>query len=174
MSISTALLFPQALAVPVAILDGVALRLAHGKRLEAAEALTHLIREPHLLCHSAFVIERLGFAAEAPRAVIRQAREQKHLDVAELFAFVCPARFATPTPKGLARALGIDSAMEETELLRAIADDLLARLASPNYPLIRETAENATFLARANWPWARAVMSALTKANPRLDIGTFV
>lgn len=174
MSLSTSLLFPQNETAPVAVLDGIALKLGPNKRVEAAEALTHLIREPHLLCHSAFVIERLGFAAEAPRAVIRQAREQKHVDVAELFAFVCPARFATPTPKGIARALGLDVETEETELLRAIADDLIARLASPNYPLLRETAENATFLARANWPWARAVMTALMKANPRLDVGTFV
>lgn len=174
MSLSSSLLFPQNETAPVAVLDGIALKLGPNKRVEAAEALTHLIREPHLLCHSAFVIERLGFAAEAPRAVIRQAREQKHVDVAELFAFVCPARFATPTPKGIARALGLDIEMEETELLRAIADDLITRLASPNYPLLRETAENATFLARANWPWARAVMTALMKANPRLDVGTFV
>lgn len=174
MSLSSSLLFPQNETAPVAVLDGIALKLGPDKRVEAAEALTHLIREPHLLCHSAFVIERLGFAAEAPRAVIRQAREQKHVDVAELFAFVCPARFATPTPKGIARALGLDTAVEETGLLRAIADDLIARLTSPNYPLLRETAENATFLARANWPWARAVMTALLKANPRLDVGTFV
>lgn len=171
---SSALLFPQALTAPVAVLDGVALKLGNGKRLEAGEALTHLIREPHLLCHSAFIVERLGIAAEAPRTVIRQAREQKHLDLAELFAFVCPARAVTPTPKGLARSLHLEASGEETELLRALAQDLLGRLASPNYPLLRETAEIATFLARANWPWARAVMAELMKANPRLDIGTFV
>ena len=111
MSLSSALLFPQVQTAPVAVLDGVTLKLGPGKRLDAGEALTHLIREPHLLCHSAFIIERLGFAAEAPRAVIRQAREQKHLDVAELFAFVCPARFTTPTPKGLARSLHLDPAV---------------------------------------------------------------
>ncbi|MGH8430195.1 MAG: hypothetical protein ACREUF_07300, partial [Solimonas sp.] len=71
MSLSSASLFSQALTAPIAVLEGVALKLSHGKRLEAGEALTHLIREPHLLCHAAFVIERLGFAAEAPRAVIR-------------------------------------------------------------------------------------------------------
>ena len=78
MSLSSTLLFPQNQTAPVAVLDGIALKLGPGRRVEAAEALTHLIREPHLICHSAFVIERLGFAAEAPRAVIRQAREQKH------------------------------------------------------------------------------------------------
>src|SRR6185369_1486298 len=113
MSPSSELLFPQSLTAPAAVLDGVALKLDGGRRLEAGGALTHLIREPHLLCHSAFVVERLGFAAEAPRNLIRQAREQKHLDVAELFAFVCPARFATPTPKGLARSLHLDPSGEE-------------------------------------------------------------
>jgi ATP-dependent DNA helicase DinG len=174
MSPTSTLLFPPSQTAPVAVLDGVALRLGNGQRLEAGEALTHLIREPHLLCHSAFVIERLGFAAEAPRNVVRQAREQKHLDVAELFALVCPARFTTPTPKGLARSLNIAASEDDAETLRLLADDLLARLSSPNYPNLRETAEIAAFLARANWPWARAAMSELMKANPRLDIGTFV
>src|SRR5262245_42538996 len=127
MSLSSALLFPQALTAPVAVLDGVALRLANGKRLEADEALTHLIREPHLLCHAAFIIERLGFAAEAPRAIIRQAREQRHFDLVELFAFICPARFATPTPKGLARSLHLDASGDETDLLRRIAEEQIGR-----------------------------------------------
>ena len=49
-------------------------------------------------------------------------------------------------------------ATDDEETLRLIADDLLQRLANQHYPLIRETAENATFLARANWPWAKPVM----------------
>ena len=140
MSLSSELLFPQSLTAPAAVLDGVVLKLDNGRRLEAGEALTHLIREPHLLCHSAFVVGRLGFAAEAQRNLIRQAREQKHLDVAELFAFVCPARFATPTPKGLARSLNLDLSGEETAILRAIADDLLARLSVPQLSAARRTA----------------------------------
>ena len=72
-----------------------------GEPMEPAHALAALAAEPHLICHSAFFIERLGVAAQAPRATVRAAREQRHFDVAELFAFVCPARFATPTPDGL-------------------------------------------------------------------------
>ena len=45
-----------------------------------------------------------------------------------------------------------------------LADDLLQRLGNRHYPLLRETAENANFLAKANWPWARPVMQALLKA----------
>ena len=76
-----------------------------GEPMEPAHALASLAERPHLICHSAFFIERLGVAAQAPRTMVRAAREQRHFDVAELFAFVCPARFATPTPVGFARSL---------------------------------------------------------------------
>ncbi len=140
----------------------------NGAQFAPAEALRALTEQPHLTCHSGFLIERLGFAAGAKRSEVRAALEQKHCDVAELFAFTCPAQMAVPTPKGLARALLLDS-----DGLTFIADELLRRLADPRYPLIRETAEVATFLARANWPWAKAVMQALLKANPKLDVATF-
>ena len=144
-----------------------------GEPMEPAHALTALSARPHLICHSAFLIERLGVAAQAARATVRAAREQRHFDVAELFAFVCPARFAIPTPVGLARSLALDPGADDEETVRLIAEDLLNRLSSKHYPMIRETAENATFLARANWPWAKPVMEALLKANPKLDVGSF-
>ena len=144
-----------------------------GEHCEPAPALAALAASPHLLCHSAFLIERLGVAAQAPRAAVRAAREQRHHDVAELFAFVCPARFATPTPSGLARALALDPGDTDADTVRLIAEDLLRRLSNKHYPLIREAAENATFLARANWPWAKQVLAALLKANPKLDVGSF-
>jgi ATP-dependent DNA helicase DinG len=144
-----------------------------GEHCEPAPALAALAASPHLLCHSAFLIERLGVAAQAPRAAVRAAREQRHHDVAELFAFVCPARFATPTPSGLARALALDPGDTDADTVRLIAEDLLQRLSNKHYPLIREAAENATFLARANWPWAKQVLAALLKANPKLDVGSF-
>jgi len=159
-------------AVPAAALAGVALATGGGT-VAAAEGLSLLASRPHLVCHIGFMAERLGVVSGSPRALIRQAKEQKHFDVAELFAFACPARFATPTPQGLARSLALDPAEDDTATLRLIAEDLLARLANKHYPLIREAAETATFLARANWPWARPVMQALIKANPKLDIGSF-
>jgi ATP-dependent DNA helicase DinG len=157
----------------MAALSGVALMRGGGEVLAAAEALTALATAPHLLCHGAFIAERLGQVANAARAAIRAAREQRHLDVAELFAFVCPARFATPTPAGLARSLALEPGADDTLTLRIIADDLLSRLANRHYPLARETAETANFLARANWPWAKPVLEALLKANPKLDVGSF-
>ncbi|WP_373505878.1 helicase C-terminal domain-containing protein, partial [Aestuariivirga sp.] len=101
------------------------------------------------------------------------ARDQRHFDVAELFAFTCPARFATPTPTGFARSLALEPGASDEETIHLIAEDLLQRLANRHYPLLRETAENANFLARANWPWAKLVMEAILKANPKLDVGSF-
>ena len=156
--------------LPVAVMSGMG-AIISGERIAAGEALTRLAQQPHLVCHAAFLVERLGLAAGANRAAIRAAREQRHCDVAELFAFVCPARFATPTPAGLARSLALQPDDSDAETLTLIADDLLQRLANRHYPLIRETAETATFLARANWPWAKPVIAALLKANPKLDVG---
>jgi ATP-dependent DNA helicase DinG len=140
-----------------------------GAPLSAAAALKRLAAEPHLLCHQGFLIARLQIASERKEAA---AWEQKHLDVAELFAFVCPARNAVPTPRGIARALGL-SARNDDEALTLVADELLRRLANPLQSHLRETAEQATFLARANWPWAKFVMQALLQARPSLDVGTF-
>ncbi len=155
-----------------ATIAGVELLTSAGK-VPAANGLGLLGQSPYLICHSAFLVDRLAFAAEAPKAVVRAAKDQKHLDVAELFAFVCPARIATPTPAGLARSLTLDPASTDIETLHLVADELLARLGNRHYPSPRETAEIATYLARVNWPWAKAVMAALLKANPKLDVGTF-
>ncbi|MBI2717161.1 MAG: ATP-dependent DNA helicase [Rhizobiales bacterium] len=156
-----------------AALAGVSLATSKSELLAAEEGLARLAAAPHLLCHATFLVERLANVSGAPRSAVRMAREQKHLDVAELFAFVCPSRFATPTPSGLARSLALEPAETDIETLHLVAGDLLHRLANKHYPNIREAAENASFLARANWPWAKPALEALLKANPKLDVGSF-
>ena len=128
-----------------------------------------LAKTPHLICHAAYVIDRLGFAGGASRAAIRQAREVRHFDVAELFAFAAPAVAATPTPSGLAVALGLAT----NASLPEVAEALLRRLASPAYPNLRETAQVAGFLARGNWPWAPSVIAALRLADANVDAASF-
>ena len=147
---------------------GVELAL-NGELLSPAEGLRRLAQKPHLICHAAYVIDRLGFAGAVEKSLIRQARETRHFDVAELFAFAAPAVAATPTPAGLATALGLAPGTG----LSAIARHLLARMAQPSYPHLRETAEVAGFLARSNWPWAGPVIAALTRADARLDAASF-
>ncbi len=158
---------------PAAVLRGVSVCTGAGETISAEEGLARLAAAPHLVCHAAFLIERLANSCSASRALTRAAREQKHFDVAELFAFVCPARFATPTPQGFARSLALEPAASDIESLRLVAQDLLHRLANRHYPHIREAAENASYLARANWPWAKPALEALMQANPKLDVGTF-
>jgi ATP-dependent DNA helicase DinG len=141
--------------------------LRDGEVLAPTAALRALAAEPHLVCHAGFLVARLAQAVDQ-----KPDHAQRHLDVAELFAFVCPAQAAVPTPKGLARVLRVEGA-DDAATLRAVAEALLERLANPRQAFIRETAEHATFLARANWPWAKLVMQALLKANPKFDVGTF-
>jgi ATP-dependent DNA helicase DinG len=161
------------LQIPNVSLAGLAAQI-NGQAVPPLLALSQLAETPHLVCHAAFLIERLGFAANASRAAVRAAREQRHYDLAELFAFVCPARFAIPTPLGFARSLALDAEGGDAELLHAVQDDLLARLANKHYPFAREAAENAAFLSRTNWPWAKSVLAVLLSANPGLDLGNFV
>src|ERR1700760_4229013 len=63
--------------------------------LAPAEARRRVERETPILCHGPATPRRLdmpGFPA---------------LDLLELFAFVLPARFCVPTPRGFAEALGL-------------------------------------------------------------------
>jgi ATP-dependent DNA helicase DinG len=157
---------------PTALVAGLGASIA-GEKLGAAAALARLSALPHLVCHASFLIERLAATATAPRSLARAAKDQRHFDVAELFAFVVPARIATPTPTGFAKSLNVELAATETETLNAVVEHLLHRVSNRNYPLLREAAETANFLARANWPWAKSVMAALLQANPKLDLGSF-
>src|SRR5947209_12665010 len=141
---------------PAAALSGVSLLVESDDGplcLNAGEALARLARGPHLVCHAAFTADRLALAGDAPRGLVRAAREQRHFDVAELFAFICPAHFAIPTPQGFARSFGLEIAGDELAILKSLVPHLLDRLAHSAYPNARETAETATYLARSNWPW---------------------
>src|SRR5262245_35590465 len=154
-----------ALPCPVAVASGtgIAVRTGSGPLIihDAPSALALLAATPHLVCHAAYLVERLGYAAAAPRAAIRAARDQRHLDIAELFAFAAPAVAAVPLPNGLARALALTPGEDDCRTIAAVAEELLARLAHPRFERRRETAELAQFLGRARWPWAEPVFAAL-------------
>src|SRR5262249_30240634 len=84
------------------------------------------------------------------------------LDPLELFAFVRPARFCIPTPRGLAEALGLPMPRgleDEAVALHQVAAGLLAELqaTTPDPRLSRI----AWTMARGNWPWGPAVIAAL-------------
>ena len=165
--------FDAQLTLPATAVPAALGAVLGGEALGAASALARMAAAPYLICHSAFFIERLAQQAGATKSLVRAAREQKHFDVAELFAFVVPARMATPTPSGLARSLSVARGADEGATLQAVAEDLLQRLSSTSYPHQREAAEAAYFLGRSNWPWARAALAAIVKANARLETAQF-
>lgn len=100
---------------------------------------------PLLLLNAPLVATRLGYP------------DLSGLDLLELFAFVHPARFVVPTPKGLAHALGLtepDGDDAVPALLQLAAEALLATCEASDWPE-REGAWSALQnLTRLRWSWA--------------------
>ena len=96
---------------------------------------------PPVVCHAKATAARLGVAPFAA------------FDVLELFAFVRPARFVLPTPRGLAQALGLalpGTQEREAESLLASAGALLAELADGSDGTALKI---AAAMASGGWPW---------------------
>ena len=127
------------------------------------EAVGRAAETPFVMLNAPLVAQRLGYA------------DLSGLDVLELFAFVYPARFMVPTPKGLAEALGLknpalsadDFVSDETipRLLIASAQNLLATLSDPAWPQREGAWDTAQALMRMRWPWASMVLSHLKKPD---------
>src|SRR6478609_9648824 len=86
------------------------------------EAIARAAETPMIMLNAPLIGQRLGYP------------ELSGLDLLELFAFIHPARFAVPTPKGLARAVGLAPPGDEAEataFLRRAAEALLERADDP-------------------------------------------
>jgi ATP-dependent DNA helicase DinG len=121
--------------------------------LGRGEAIARVAGTPVVMLNAPFVGHRLGYP------------EISGLDLLELFAFIYPARFAVPTPKGLAHALGLeepdDDAGAALFLLKAAAT-LLAVL-DGDWPEREGAWTSAQSLYRLRWPWAAAVAERLQR-----------
>jgi ATP-dependent DNA helicase DinG len=119
------------------------------RALGKGEAVMAAADTPLLLLNAPLVATRLGYP------------DLSGLDLLELYAFVHPARFVVPTPKGLAHALGLAEPESDSEvpvLLQQAAGALLDRCESADWPE-REGAWSALqSLARLRWPWAQLLM----------------
>src|SRR4029078_13443629 len=118
------------------------------ERLSGPDAALRAAASVPLVVHVPATAARLGLDSLAAR------------DLLELYAFVRPASFCLPTPRGLAEAMDIDPADELAALpkiARALLDELddMAALASP------ELRDTALAMARGNWSWAPEVLQAL-------------
>ncbi|HEX7751526.1 MAG TPA: ATP-dependent DNA helicase [Novosphingobium sp.] len=113
--------------------------------ISKGEAIMAAADTPLLILNAPLVAMRLGYP------------DLSGLDLLELFAFIHPARFVVPTPKGLAHALDLPEPAGDDAvpaLLQAAAAALLARCESADWAE-REGAWSALqSLARLRWPWA--------------------
>jgi ATP-dependent DNA helicase DinG len=121
--------------------------------LAPAEARSRVEHEAPMLCHARATARRL------------ETQEFPALDLLELFAFVRPARFCVPTPRGLAEALGLTAPRRPSEAcvtLATAAHALLEELGGETDPEIRGV---AAAMERGGWPWAPAVLAALPECG---------
>ncbi|MEN9925921.1 MAG: hypothetical protein RL268_2047, partial [Pseudomonadota bacterium] len=140
---------PAALPLPAihASHAGCWLRDGHGatRTVAKGEAIVAAADTPLLLLNAPLVATRLGYP------------DLSGLDLLELYAFVHPARFVVPTPKGLAHALNLPEPQGDDgvpALLQQASEALLAVCEQPDWAE-REGAWSALQnLTRLRWTWA--------------------
>lgn len=114
--------------------------------------------DPPLLCHGPATARRLGIDPFPA------------YDLLELFAFVRPAAFCIPTPRGLADALALDGATDGSMdgppdlasavlILRRAAIRLLSELSEESVG--RPARRVAQAMMRGGWSWGATVLRAL-------------
>lgn len=124
------------------------------RTVSKGEAMMAAADTPLLILNAPLLATRLGYP------------DLSGLDLLELFAFVHPARFVVPTPKGLAHALDLtepDGEPDVPRLLQEAAGKLLETCESPEWPE-REGAWTALqSLVRMRWPWATLLGTRIAK-----------
>jgi ATP-dependent DNA helicase DinG len=122
--------------------------------LSPADAVRRVQADPPMLCHAVATARRLDspdFAA---------------LDLLELFAFVYPARFCVPTPRGLAAALGLPPPHRPSDACVTLATAARALLEALGQETDAEIRAIAAAMDRGGWLWAPAALAALPCAAP--------
>ncbi|MDC1382126.1 ATP-dependent DNA helicase [Candidatus Puniceispirillum sp.] len=110
-----------------------------------------------LLCHRRWSAARAGVDIE------------HYLDLMELFAFVRPARFVLPTPRGLAQQLGLarpEQGEDMAALLPQIAFTLLDELARSSSASRAEAGRIATMMTSGGWNWGPYILAHLELPQP--------
>ena len=126
---------------------------AETRAVSRSEAIRIAADTPVILLNAPLIGQRLGHP------------ELNGLDLLELFAFLRPARFMVPTPKGLARAAGIDAPASDADVapfLRRAAQALLA-IPDGDWPEREGAWHAAQTLFRLRWPWGPAVSQRIAK-----------
>lgn len=103
---------------------------------------------PILLLNAPLVANRLGYP------------DLSGLDLLELFAFVHPARFCVPTPRGLADALGIAEPAGDEDVpafLQLAAGAMIAGVEDPEWFERAGAWSVLQTMERLRWPWAQVL-----------------
>ncbi len=120
----------------------------HTQGLAKGQAISRAAETPVLLLNAPLTGQRLGYP------------ELNGLDLLELWAFLHPARFLVPTPKGLAAALGLPVPAAESDipaLLQSAAVAMLNRLAASDWAEHEGAWTAAQSLHRLRWAWSPLV-----------------
>ncbi|WP_209347279.1 ATP-dependent DNA helicase [Pontixanthobacter sp. CEM42] len=139
---------PLPLAALHASHAGTWLRDANGntRGLSKGEAIMAAADTPALMLNAPLVATRLGYP------------DLSGLDLLELFAFVFPARFCVPTPKGLADALELDEPTSDDTvpaLLQLAAGKILEHCESEEWAERDGAWSSLQSLTKMRWPWAQ-------------------
>ena len=119
------------------------------------EAIRIAADTPVILLNAALIGQRLGYA------------DLSGLDLLELFAFLCPARFMVPTPRGLARVAGLTAPSEDADVagfLREATAALLGMI-DGEWPEREGAWTAAQSLFRLRWTWAPLLTQRLKKPD---------
>ncbi len=133
---------------------GIWIATADGTRsIGRGEAVRIAADTPVILLNAPLTAQRLGYP------------DLSGLDLLELFAFLRPARFMVPTPRGVARTLGIAAPVDDAAVapfLRNAAEAMLA-IAETDWPEREGVWHAAQSLAKLRWSWAPAVAQRLAR-----------
>jgi ATP-dependent DNA helicase DinG len=127
------------------------------RTLDRGTAIAAAAESPMIMLNMPLIGQRIGYP------------ELSGLDLLELFAFIHPARFAVPTPKGLADTLGLPPPEDDpgaAAFLRTAAARLLETL-EEDWAAREGAWASAQALHRLRWPWSAAVAARL--ARPQRD-----
>ncbi|MAW99286.1 MAG: helicase, partial [Sphingomonas sp.] len=124
------------------------------RAVSRGEAIRLAADTPVIVLNAPLIGQRLGYG------------DLSGLDILELFAFLRPARFMVPTPKGLARACGLTPPEREEEVaafLREATEKLLAGIGAPDWAEREGAWTAAQALGRLRWPWTPLVTHRIAK-----------
>ena len=123
------------------------------RQLGRGEAIRIAADTPVILLNAPLTAQRLGHA------------ELSGLDLLELYAFLRPASFMVPTPRGLARATDLSAPDKDADVapfLREAAASLLA-LTEGDWPEREGAWTSLQSLFRLRWPWAPVLIDRVAK-----------